>query len=62
MLYGIVERITRGEINTEYLVRISDGTVVCSIVTSESSRNLDLVEGNEAWVLFNGFSVVLLSE
>jgi molybdate transport system regulatory protein len=62
MLNGIVERITRGEINTEYLVRISDGTVVCSIVTSESSRNIALVEGNEAWVLFNGFSVVLLSE
>ena len=62
MLNGIVERITQGEINTEYLVRISDGTVVCSIVTSESSRHLALVEGNEVWVLFNAFSVVLLSE
>lgn len=62
MLNGIVERISQGEINTEYLVRISDGTVVCSIVTSESSRHLSLVEGNEVWVLFNAFSVVLLSE
>jgi molybdate transport system regulatory protein len=62
MLNGIVERITQGEINTEYLVRISDGTVVCSIVTSESSRLLAIVEGNEVWVLFSAFSVVLLSE
>jgi molybdate transport system regulatory protein len=62
MLNGIVERITRGEINAEYLVRICDGTGVCSIVTSESSRLLALVEGDAVWVLFNGFSVVLLSE
>ncbi|MFO7554791.1 MAG: TOBE domain-containing protein [Desulfobacterales bacterium] len=59
---GIVERIHQGEINTEYVVRISDGTEVCSIVTSESCRNLGLGEGDKVWVLFNCFSVVLLSE
>ncbi len=62
MLSGIVESITQGEINAEYSVRISDGTVVCSIVTSESCRRLALVKGDEVWVLFNSFSVVLLSE
>lgn len=59
---GIVEKITRGEINTEYVVRISDGTEVCSILTSESSRRLALSEGDEAWVCFGSYSVVLLSE
>lgn len=62
MFNGIVDKITRGEINSEYIVRISDGTEVCSIVTSESCRRLALREGDEAWVLFNSYSVVLLSE
>ena len=59
---GIVERIHQGEINTEYVVRISDGTEVCSIVTSESCRNLNFGEGDTVWVLFNSFSVILLAE
>jgi len=59
---GIVEKITRGVINTEYVVRITDGTQVCSIVTSESSRRLSLAEGDEAWVIFSSYAVVLLSE
>ena len=62
MFKGVVERITQGEINTEFIVRISDGTEVCSIVTSESCRRLALVEGDEAWVLFSSYSVVLLSD
>lgn len=62
MFNGIVEKITRGEINTEYIVRIADGTEVCSIVTSESGRRLALVEGDEVWVLFSCYSVVLQSE
>jgi molybdate transport system regulatory protein len=62
MLKGIVEKISRGEINTEYIVRLSDGTEVCSLVTSESSHRLGLVEGEEVWVVFSGYSVVLFSE
>lgn len=59
---GVVERIHRGEINTEYVVRISEGSKICSIVTSESSRRLGLGEGDRVWALFNSASVVLLSE
>jgi molybdate transport system regulatory protein len=59
---GIVERIHQGEINTEYVVRISDGTRLCSVVTTDSCRRLALLEGDMVWVLFNCFSVVLLSE
>jgi molybdate transport system regulatory protein len=62
MFKGVVEKITPGEINTEYVVRISDGTQVCSLVTSESSRRLSLAEGDETWVLFSSYSVVLFSE
>jgi molybdate transport system regulatory protein len=62
MFSGRVEKITAGEINTEYVVRISDGTEVCSIVTSESGRRLALVQRDEAWVSFSSYAVVLLSE
>jgi molybdate transport system regulatory protein len=62
MFCGTVERIIEGRINTEYIVRISDGTQVCSMTTSESCRRLGLEVGDRVWVLFNGYSVVLLSE
>ncbi|MDW7774135.1 MAG: TOBE domain-containing protein [Desulfobulbaceae bacterium] len=62
LFYGIVEKITRGELNTEYIVRISDGTEVCSIVTSESCRRLALIEGDAVWAFFNSNAVILLSE
>lgn len=59
---GIVERVKAGEINTEYVVRIADGTEICSIVSSESSRYLALKPGDAVWVMFNCFSVVLLTD
>lgn len=59
---GVVENITRGRVNTEYIVRISDGTQVCSMVSSETCRRLALGAGDKVWVLFNAFSVVLHSD
>ena len=59
---GTIEKIIVGKINSEYMVRISDGTGICSIVTSESCRHLGLEVGDKVWVLFNGFAVVLLTE
>ncbi|MEW6264039.1 MAG: TOBE domain-containing protein [Thermodesulfobacteriota bacterium] len=52
-------RITRGKINTECVVLISDGTELCAVVSTAGSRSLNLSEGDEIWVLFNCFSVVL---
>ncbi|BBO85215.1 integrase [Desulfosarcina ovata subsp. sediminis] len=62
ILAGIVERVNRGEINTELIVRLSDGTEVCSLVTTESGHRLGLTTGDPVWVFFNSFSVVLLAE
>jgi molybdate transport system regulatory protein len=56
---GTVERITHGKVTTEYVVKIADGTELCSLVTSESSRRLDLRENDPVWAVFNSFSVVL---
>ena len=56
---GNIERVVEGEVTTEYVVRIADGTELCSIVTGESSRRLGLREGDVVWATFNSFSVVL---
>ena len=56
---GIVERINKGQVNTEYTVRIGDGTVLCAVVSSESAQRLSLEPGEKVWALFNCFSVVL---
>jgi molybdate transport system regulatory protein len=56
---GTIDRITKGKVTTEYVVRIADGTELCSLVTSESSRRLDIGENDPVWAIFNSFSVVL---
>ncbi len=56
---GIIEQINTGKINTEYIVDISEGTKLCSVITTESGRRLNLKKGDPVWVLFNCFAVVL---
>ena len=45
---GVIVRAIRGSVNTEYTVRLADGTELCSVVTAESGRRLDLAEGDAA--------------
>lgn len=56
---GVVCRIHKGEINTEYVVRISDATELCAIVNSDRARDLDIDEQDTVWAVFNAYSVVL---
>ena len=57
--HGTIKRIIKGRVTTEYAVHITDGTELCSLVTSDSSRRLDLQENDPVWAMFNSFSVVL---
>jgi molybdate transport system regulatory protein len=59
---GVIERIKKGEVNTEYTVRISDGTALCAVVSTESARLPGLGQGDRAWMLFNCFAVVLRTD
>jgi len=59
MFQGTIENISKGKVTTEYVVRIADGTQLCSLVTSESSRRLELSEHDPVWAMFNSFSVIL---
>ena len=56
---GLIVRANAGKINTEYLVRLADGTELCSISGTPGDRLTDFAEGDEVWAVFNCFSVVL---
>jgi molybdate transport system regulatory protein len=56
---GTVAQIVRGTLTTEFIVRLHDGTEVCSLVTEKSRRKLDVKEGDDVWAMFNSFAVIL---
>ena len=56
---GTIERVIEGAVTTEYVVRIPDGTQLCSLVTRESSDRLELGKGEPVWAMFTSFAVVL---
>ncbi|MBU4260261.1 MAG: TOBE domain-containing protein [Proteobacteria bacterium] len=56
---GTVSRIIRGTITTEFVVRIADGTELCTIVSRESDRSLGIRENDRVWVFFNAYAVIL---
>ncbi len=56
---GTIVRINKGQITTEYVVRISDGTELCSIVTTDNAHQMGFQENDQVWVIFNSYSVVL---
>jgi molybdate transport system regulatory protein len=57
--FGTIIRINKGEITTEYVVRISDGTELCSIVTTDNAHQMGFQEKDQVWIIFNSYSVVL---
>jgi molybdate transport system regulatory protein len=57
--YGVVEHINKGKISTEYTVRISDGTALCAVVSTQGAQWLGLEPGDPVWALFNCFAVIL---
>jgi molybdate transport system regulatory protein len=58
-LNGTVIRIREGEINTEYVIRISDGTSVCSVVTREAGNRTGIRGNDTVWAMFNSVAVIL---
>jgi len=56
---GIVQRISRGKVTSEVVVRVAEGLDLCSIITEESRKRMGIREKDEVWTAFNAFSVVL---
>ncbi|MBI5570845.1 MAG: TOBE domain-containing protein [Desulfomonile tiedjei] len=59
LFLGTVTQVRRGKLTTEFIVRIQDGTELCSLVTEESRRKLNVEKNDRVWVLFNSFAVIL---
>jgi molybdate transport system regulatory protein len=58
-LIGSVLRISKGKINSEVVVQISDNTELCSILTEKSRMELGIRVGDTVWAIFNASSVVI---
>lgn len=58
-LWGEVERITQGPVNSEVVLSLGQGKTVTAVVTKESVHILGLVEGGRACALFKSSSVIL---
>jgi molybdate transport system regulatory protein len=56
---GTVSRIVKGKVATEVVVRISDGTELCAVITAKSRQVLDIREHDPIWVAFSAFAVVI---
>jgi len=61
-LHGVIRRINEGSISAEVVMELADGTEICTLITDESVRALDLAVGDELWAMFKAFSVILAVE
>jgi molybdate transport system regulatory protein len=58
-LPGVVTRITRGLVNTEYIVDVDQHTELCVVASTESMSRLKLQEGDRVWAVFGGYASIL---
>jgi len=58
-LSGVVETVTEGAVNAEVVLRLAPATVVTSVITRESVRELDLAPGREALALIKSSFIIL---
>lgn len=58
-LCGVIQGINVGQVNSEYVLKLADGTTLCAVISSATSKELGLSSGDEVWALFNCYGVVL---
>lgn len=56
---GNVCEIIKNRTTAEIVARLSDGTELCAIISEKNRQRMDIREGNDLWVFFNAFSVIL---
>ena len=56
---GRIVTVNEGQISAEVIVELADGTKICSLVTDESVKALDMKVGDDICALFKAFSVIL---
>jgi len=56
---GNVCEIIKNRTTAEIVVRLSDGTELCAIISEKNRQRMNIREGNDLWFFFNAFSVIL---
>jgi len=59
--FGTVTRVTQGAVNDEVALDIAGGQQIVAIVTRESSENLGLAPGRQAFALIKSSSVIVMT-
>lgn len=60
--FGTVVRVERGAVNDEVVLEIAGAQAIVAIVTRESSENLGLVPGRQAFALIKSSSVIVMTD
>lgn len=60
--FGTVTRVAPGAVNDEVELEIAGGQVIVAIVTRESSENLGLAPGRQAFALVKSSSVIVMTD
>jgi molybdate transport system regulatory protein len=56
---GKVKEVRKGAVSTEVTLEMKGGETLCSVITNESARVLDLKPGMEAYAFFKASSVIV---
>jgi len=56
---GKVKEVRKGAVSTEVTIEMKGGETLCSVITNESARVLDLKPGKEAYAFFKASSVIV---
>jgi molybdate transport system regulatory protein len=58
-LCGKIIKIIEGAVNTEVTLEMPGENTISAIVTNESAKNMNLIEGEESYAIFKASSVIL---
>ncbi len=59
ILKGKIKSIVNGPASFEVSIELPDGDIIVSVITRISARNLDLIEGKEAYVVIKATNVMM---
>nr|WP_321456447.1 TOBE domain-containing protein [uncultured Cohaesibacter sp.] len=62
IFHGIVEEITPGAVNSEVCLRVSEQTLLTTVITNKSAESLDLHIGSEAFALIKASTPILMAD
>jgi len=54
-----VKEVRKGAVSTEVTIEMKGGETLCSVITNDSARVLDLKPGKEAYAFFKASSVIV---